>query len=493
MSQFTLDAAIPIALIGQEAEFFQFLETNRNLLFGYLSQCPIGERKVMKQAYIDSKHEKEWNEIHAKRLQEVQDQFEMTVGAELAKTNPKLYKDRKYRIVLEEEVRCVQRELQQEYEGNTDWGVVKLKEDTSTFSERWPQVLFNRYKVPEEEFEEKRKEIAKLDDFVLLWENVCLGAGAGNTFLGNFAMEVGKCVGKVANEILKTANIPSDNPGELSRYRLHLEKIPPNRRNIVLMHYFTDLLSYLLGCRNGSLCKTVPLLSDQEVPEVNKVAVETAALYASSFPLFEKRYIDLIENCKNPDEKSAKEYPEYVVTTLNNSLISQSYYECNLVKNALADFLTLLQISLDIDFTKEEITRARSVGVGQLTKKMEQMNFNVLKMSRSPAAHRPRTVSRTGRAQTVGSIEDAMSTLTISTNAQDAVVGANTVPRSKSEQSRRDAKIKNSKSADYRPEIDRTEEYRRIQGYVKVFTHTFNVFQKIIVMGEKLRLKEKKK
>jgi hypothetical protein len=326
-------ARISFALSCEEATTFQFLGLSMQLLSGYLASCPDSEKSVMKQAYFDSKRtqEQEWNRKHSEKITKVKQEFDRFKGKALQSDDPVLYNDMKFRVVHDAEDECLHEE-----HGEFAHGIY-LKIDSTTFTpDRFLQIFLKQNVKRPEEKKADEKQILEANDSVYLEANRLQG---GNTVLGRFSEELLGHVRVIANGILKNKGLVS---GELFKSKVILEKMAYTERQLLLMHFFTDLFFQLETIYGSGYLR---IMSQNKNAEKNlgckflddAVLTELGSVKERLFKIIDSRdkYI-----CDSADVERVNDFgPRFLEG-------------CKVLCAAMSDYHTLLQVKLKMDFTK---------------------------------------------------------------------------------------------------------------------------------------------
>ncbi len=344
------NSALLFSLLEEKRPFFELIRCTRDLIFGFLADCPIGDGNVMKTAYIASKHEEEWNAKHEDAVACALRVFDAMEGPALRAKDLAAYDDRRYRIIFEKEVESLFTELETEYPGK-DCGYIQLKREDETYQSRCLQVFLNSEPGATQQ---DADELLAANDVMLLRRDVCCddALSGGRSVLGKFSHTV------VSPFIHKKATAILQNEGPL-------EQIPTERRNIVWINSLYNLLANVNTILYGGVIKTIAL----QLETIMEVAIEPLEPIPNSaeirpevceqlLPELKKRLTKLIEAGTFPDTFRSQRISLDNVTFISE-FVDKFFTECDLVYSSLSLFLAILHLELQVAPTPLETDFAR--------------------------------------------------------------------------------------------------------------------------------------
>ncbi len=332
-------AALPLSFLKEEEAYFEFMRCNRDLLFGFFADCPIGDKAVMRQAFINAKQIP--NERHEEQIRDRIRLFEAVEADALRQKDPEAYKDRRFRVEFEEEAKCLQQELESRYPGQ-DCGYVRLKEDDATYANRWLQVFLNG--LHGQYHQNDVTEILGADDEALCKANICCDddRSGGRSALGRFAMEVSSLIKNRRNAILQDAGISLE-AGELHKHKEALSVLAADSRNIVWINSLYDVLTNFNNAVSGGTIKQLSILLAAKQTEMATSGIMRPHTCKGTFSRYKALFLSRISKDRVPKQFRERSYKNETLDLIQ-TYTRTFFLECELLATSLSDFLTLLEI-----------------------------------------------------------------------------------------------------------------------------------------------------
>jgi hypothetical protein len=332
-----VSAAAPLAILSQISSFCSYLNLNRNLLFGYLSQCPVGGKRALLDLYIASRKEEEWNSKHEAVLKEKTREYDVSHPVDNSST---FWMDRTW-YILSEETKLVKQELAETY-GGKECGYVKLRRADGSYHTRWLQVFFNQVNTPKELRKKVAAELLSADDYILIKKDAFPTSKAGGR----------TDIGRLANRaivVLKEAVKEIDG-----------KPIPKEKRPIVILKQFSDLLGSInVMVSSGPLKQLSEVLGMAQLPGHEKIRMLIPSQYRESVVTQANEFKALVEGAKIPDDLRNRQFREDQLVRIQ-SAVEQFFIQAKLAYDALSSFRRLLQENLESDFDPSVLAQAVS-------------------------------------------------------------------------------------------------------------------------------------
>ncbi|MBS0656184.1 MAG: hypothetical protein JSR46_10430 [Verrucomicrobia bacterium] len=341
--------------------------------------------------------EKQYNKSHALALSE----FEKNIQQDLPI-------EEKYRLILQKEDELLNRELHERY-GKAHCGIVKLKIDDDTFAKhRWLKVLVNGYKC---KAAEQEKRILECEDLELFKSNLGVGGeGDDRSPFGKFSKNVIHLLKEKSTEILNEQGI---NEEEIYLNQEKLKIISLDKRFILLSETFIDCFCFLGHIQGSSLHEIKNIWENRKLSRKESARLYSPELQLSNFVAYQNIFSKIIKGeiipiselapsstlsksaepnttdhttkekshskkSTDPNHKknkfkrksrsysvdqtklAAEESDAEKIDRLD-ALAANFFKEIPILLTPLRNFLCLLQVHLEVDFTSQEQTRAKAL------------------------------------------------------------------------------------------------------------------------------------